>query len=454
VSLSSSKSASKSRFVCVECGASAVKWAGKCVVCGEWNTLVEERIGTGILPLSSAQPPVPITQVSTADSVPIPTGIDEFDRVLAGGLTPGSVTLLGGEPGVGKSTLLLQLLQQPAAKGTTVLYVSAEESAQQIRRRAERLGTLHPSLLISAETNLAHIITNITSCAPAVVVVDSIQSVYDPELGSAPGSVGQVRQCAHLLVSVAKARSIAVVLVGHVTKEGSLAGPRVLEHVVDTVLSLEGDRHHSLRMLRAVKHRFGSTQELGLFAMASNGLETVTDPSEMFLADRSTGAAGSVIVPTMDGHRPLLVEIQALLANGKAAMPRRSTTGVDPSRVGMILAVIERRLGIEVLPLDTYALAVGGAKVVEPAADLGLALAILSSLGGKLIPPEFVICGEVGLAGEVRSVSGIERRLSEAERLGFEAAIVPKSTPKRPGPLQLIPVATLGEAVQKLRLTG
>lgn len=452
-SATSTRSASRStRYACLECGTPAPKWVGRCDGCGEWNTIVEEPAGAATTPIvAPAVPARPITEVSTLDAEPVPTGVDELDRVLGGGLVPGSVTLVGGEPGVGKSTLLLQVLAEPARRGATVLYVSAEESAQQVRRRAERLGVLNERLYLAAETDLAHVLGHIDEVRPSVVVVDSVQTVFDPDLSSAPGSVGQVRQCAHRLVTLAKQRGIAVLLVGHVTKEGSLAGPRVLEHVVDTVLSFEGDRHHALRLVRAVKHRFGSTQELGLFSMGEAGLEAVADPSEMFLADRRPGIPGSVIVPTLEGHRPLVVELQALTAAG-SAHPRRSVTGVDPSRVGLLLAVIERRANLPVGPLDVYAMAVGGARVTEPAADLGLALAIVSSVTAVPVPADVVVCGEVGLGGELRSVGGLERRLAEAARLGFRRAVVPRSAPAMQVPIEIMRVPTVDAAIALLDL--
>ena len=453
MALTTSQPRRKTRYACIECGTGAPKWSGKCDGCGEWNTIVEEPVDADpVVVVAPAVPARPITVVSSLDANPLPTGIAEFDRVLGGGLVPGSVTLVGGEPGVGKSTLLLQVLAAPARSGATVLYLSAEESTQQVRRRAERLGALHERLYLAAETDLARVLGHVDQLRPSVVVIDSIQTVFDPELSSAPGSVGQVRQCAHRLVRLAKERDIAVILVGHVTKEGALAGPRVLEHVVDTVLSFEGDRHHTLRVVRATKHRFGSTQELGLFAMGEGGLEAVADPSEMFLADRRPGIAGSVIVPTLEGHRPLVVELQALVAASGGGHPRRSVTGVDPGRVGLLLAVLERRVNVPVLGLDTYAMAVGGARVTEPGADLGLALAIVSSATNVAVPADVVAVGEVGLGGELRSVGGIERRLAESTRLGFSRAIVPRSTPEVDVGLQVLRVPTVHAAVDLLGL--
>lgn len=446
--------APKSIYRCRECGATSPKWTGQCSSCDAWNTIDEEAAGRASVPssMAPASPAVSIIEVSGDDATPIPTGVPEVDRVLGGGLVAGSVTLLGGEPGVGKSTLLLQVSAAPARSGRTVLYVSAEESATQVRRRAERLGALESELYLASETSLPHVLGHIEALSPDIVVIDSIQALFDPELASAPGSVGQVRHCAHRLVSMSKERDIATVLVGHVTKEGSLAGPRVLEHLVDTVLSFDGDRHHTIRVLRAVKHRFGSTQELGLFAMGEVGLDAVPDPSERFLADRRPGVAGSTVVPTIEGHRPLLVEVQALVADAAGPNPRRSATGVDSTRVGLLLAVLQQRLGVPVLKLDTFALSVGGARVTEPGADLGLGVAIVSSLSGRPVDDDVVVCGEVGLGGEVRAVHGVEGRLAEAARMGFRRAVVPRSTPDVDVGIEVLRVPTLHAAVQLLDL--
>lgn len=395
---------------------------------------------------------MPITEITTDEWEAQPTGVSELDRVLGGGLVRGSVTLLGGEPGIGKSTLLMHLA---AAFGASrkVLYVSAEESRQQVRLRAERLDALRPRIWLSAEGVLPHILASVEEIDPDVLVVDSIQAVHDPELGSAPGSVGQVRACAHQLVQVAKTRGMATILVGHVTKEGSLAGPRVLEHVVDTVLAFEGDRHHALRLLRAVKHRFGSTQELGLFEMGDAGLQGVPDPSGLFLADRRQGSPGSVVVPTMEGHRPLLVELQALVAHSSLPAPRRSAQGLDGGRLAMLLAVLERRAGLGALASsDVYALAVGGVRVVEPGADLGIALAVASALVDQSLPAGLVACGEIGLAGELRQVGQTARRLAEAARLGFTHAVVPTSAPDPPAGMEVRRAPTLAEAINTLGL--
>jgi DNA repair protein RadA/Sms len=442
---------------CTECGSASARWQGRCPACGEWNTLVEEvddprrSASAGLAPPDQ---PVPIGDVDTAEGAPRPTGIGELDRVLGGGLVPGSVTLLGGEPGIGKSTLLLQALGALAAAGARCLLVTAEESKQQVRLRAERLGLISTEALwLVAETAMPNVLTAIDTVKPDYLVVDSIQTVADPELGSAPGSVAQVRECAHQLVQASKARGMATVLVGHVTKEGTLAGPRVLEHVVDTVLSFEGDRHHSLRMVRAAKHRFGSTGELGLFEMGEGGLTGVPDAGGLFLADRRPGVAGSVVVPTMEGQRPLLVEIQALVAKSGLPMPRRSAQGLDGGRLALLLAVLERRVKLEGFAgADVYASAVGGVRVTEPGADLALGLALASALSGVPMPDQMVACGEVGLGGELRQVSHTARRLSEAARLGFTRAIVPTSAPEPPTGIDIVRAGTLADAVMAVGL--
>jgi len=374
----------------------------------------------------------------------MPTGVPELDRVLGGGLVPGSVTLVGGEPGIGKSTLLTQVA---AASGRRTLYVSAEESRQQVRLRAERLGALVSDLWLVAETDLDAVVAHLDEVRPDLLVVDSIQTVEDPAVGSAPGSTTQVRACAHRLVREAKDRGVAVVVVGHVTKDGALAGPRVLEHVVDTVLAFEGDRHHALRLLRAVKHRFGPTGELGVFELGDGGLVGVPDAGALFLADRRPGLAGSAVVPAMEGSRPLLVEVQALVAGSAIPQPRRSAEGVDHGRLAVVLAVLGERVGLSLRDADVFALAAGGVRVNEPAADVAMALAIVSSKLGVPLPADLVVCGEVGLGGELRQVAHTPRRLAEAHRLGFGRALVPFSAPDGPPEIRVLRAATLEEAI-------
>ena len=443
---------------CTECAASFPKWSGKCLSCGAWNSLVEDvegpdesavtlAAGLALVPAGVA---TPIGDVDGSIGHPNATGIGELDRVLGGGIVPGSVTLLGGEPGIGKSTLLLQLLSNWAGKS---LYVTAEESAQQVRTRADRLGALKDNLWLLPEMSLTHIVKAIDDISPDLVVIDSIQTVVDPDLASAPGSVVQVRGCAHRLVQEAKRRNVPIVLVGHVTKEGGLAGPRVLEHVVDTVLSFEGERHHALRMMRAVKHRFGPTNELGLFEMTEQGLIGVPDASQLFLADRRTGVAGSVVVPTIEGQRPLLVELQALTNQISSGVPaRRSAQGVDQGRLSMLLAVLERRARISLANHEVYSSVVGGVKLTEPGADLGLCLALVSAATNTPLAADLVVIGEVGLAGEVRQVGHLNRRLAEAARLGFARAIVPASGPDKVEGMSIHKVGTLNEALAAAQL--
>jgi DNA repair protein RadA/Sms len=442
----------RSIYRCGECGGESPKWLGRCPACEAWGSLVEELErpsagagGTGLLGRTATA--TPIGEVDLAEWAARPTGIGELDRVLGGGLVPGSVTVLGGEPGIGKSTLLLQALARLAGEGARCLLVTAEESAQQVRLRAERLGTVTPNLLLLPETTLPYVLAAVAEHAPDVLVVDSIQTVFDPDLGSAPGSVAQVRECAHRLVREAKERGMTTILVGHVTKEGGLAGPRVLEHLVDTVLSFEGERHHALRLLRAAKHRFGSTSELGLFEMTERGLEGVPDPSGLFLTDRMWGNPGSIVVPTVEGHRPLLVEVQALVTRTTLPQPRRSAQGLDSGRLSLLVAVLggfaER---------DIHVSAVGGVKVVEPGADLAIALALVSSLRTSALRPDLVACGEVGLGGELRQVSQTPRRLAEAARLGFRQAIVPRSAPDGPPGMTLLRAATVKEAIEQAGL--
>ncbi|MGD0312539.1 MAG: DNA repair protein RadA [Acidimicrobiales bacterium] len=448
------------RHRCIDCGSTTARWAGRCPTCGEWNTLVEEgQLGTlaqAVDALGLSSMPVPLSSVDVSEATAVPTGVDEFDRVLSGGLVPGSVTLVGGEPGIGKSTLLLQVLAARAAAGHRVLLVSAEESAHQVRLRAERLGPVPPGLLILPVTDVSAVINAVVECQPDLVVIDSIQAVAigpavpgERRASGVPGSVTQVRECADQLVGLAKSRQVATVLVGHVTKDGSLAGPRALEHMVDTVLSFEGDRHHALRLLLAVKHRFGPTGELGLFEMGDNGLDPVDDPGRLLLGDRLIGVPGGVVLPAVQGRRTLLVELQALVIPMGQAQPKRSVVGLDSGRMMMTLAVLARHADLPVLGLDVFASVAGGIRVTEPAADLAVAMAVASAATGLPLPPDLAAVGEVGLAGEIRQVTNLPRRLEEAARLGFDRVVVPASSPPGPPGMQLVRVDTVIDAVTR-----
>ena len=434
---------------CRECGGTSPRWLGRCPECDAWGTLVEMRDRPPAAPavvVPEAEGPLPIVEVDPLGVVARPTGIGELDRVLGGGLVPGSVTLLGGEPGMGKSTLLLQALGRLAEAGSRCLLVAAEESREQVRLRAERVGALAPRLLLAADTSLAHVLAHVDAVAPDVLAIDSIQAVIDTDQPGAAGSITQVRDCAHRLVRVAKERALATLLVGHVTKEGTLAGPRVLEHVVDTVVSFDGDRHHSLRLLHALKHRFGPTHELGLFEMGSAGLTGVPDASALFLADRRPGAPGSVVAPVLEGARPLLVEVQALVAPHDVPMPRRAAQGLDAGRLSMLLAVLEQRAGVQVARSDVFASVAGGVRVSEAGVDLAVALGVAGARRDAAVDPGTVVLGELGLGGEVRQVPQAGRRLAEAARLGFTRALVPPSTPVVSG-IEAVPVADLRAAL-------
>ncbi len=444
----------KTVFRCASCGSGFPKWAGRCGSCGEWNTMAEELDGPSSAPLivAPSHAAVELRDIDPTQWYAKPSGIAELDRVLGGGFVPGSVTLVGGEPGIGKSTLLLQLLAALAANGTRCLLISGEESRQQIRLRAERLGALPAGLWLASETVLPSVLGHVEAVQPEVLVIDSIQTMVDPSMASAAGSVGQVRECANALVREAKTKGITTLLVGHVTKEGSLAGPRVLEHVVDTVLSFEGDRHHALRLLRAVKHRFGATGELGIFEMVEAGLIGVADPGALFLGDRRHGASGSIVACSMEGQRPLLVETQALVTSTQQMMPRRTGQGIDQNRLALLIAVLRERAGLSLAACEVFASAVGGVKLTEPAGDLPLALALASALSEVPIPSSIVAIGEIGLAGEVRAVAHGARRLAEAARLGFKTAIVPVSFVDEVPGMELIKVSTIEEAVNRLDL--
>ncbi|HYF44823.1 MAG TPA: DNA repair protein RadA [Acidimicrobiales bacterium] len=438
---------------CGDCGATAPQWAGQCPTCGAWNSLVEEPVAPvgRPVPAGAGEPALLVVDVPTEERRPHPTGVDEVDRVLGGGLVPGSVTVIGGAPGMGKSTLLLQVAAAVAATGRTALYSSSEESRVQVRARADRLGVPTDRLWLHGEASVDHLVQALDEQRPDLVVVDSVQTAFDPSTTSAPGSLNQVRAVAQRMVVEARARGCAVVLVGQVTKDGNLAGPKALEHVVDTVLAFEGDKHHALRLLRAVKHRYGATDELGVLEMTEGGLVGVPDPSGMFLAGRRPGVPGSVVVPTLDGHRPILVEVQALCAEVGYVPPRRSAQGIDGGRLALLLAVLETRVTVSTAKSEVYALTAGGVRLVEPAGDLGLALAVVSSANGVPLPEDAVAVGEVGLGGEVRPVGRIEHRLTEAARLGFRQAVVPRGTPPVPG-IRLIEVGTVLEATAAVGL--
>lgn len=395
-----------------------------------------------------------LSSVDPNSCEPVPTGIDELDRVLSGGFVPGCVTLIGGEPGIGKSTLLLQAAASVALHGSRALLIAAEESVEQVRRRAERLGALVEDCYIVGTGDLQTALEAIGSLQPALVVVDSIQAISDPTVSSQVGSISQVRECAQALAHYAKATGTSTVLVGHVTKDGALAGPRALEHLVDTVLSFEGDRHHSLRHLSATKHRYGTTGEIGLFEMGESGLIGLADPSSVLVGDRRRGVAGSVVAPVVEGRRPLLVEVQALASSTRASSPKRVVQGILPARLALLLAVLEKSAELAVGSADVFVSTVGAIKVSEPATDLAVALAIASAVSGVPIPENVVAFGEIGLGGEVRQSPAAARRLAEAARLGFTRAFVPTSTPQPGGTIELVQVATIADAVRVLGLTA
>lgn len=443
----------KLQYACQSCGHTSPKWLGRCPSCGEWNSFVEEfqEDGREARPVTVAAAPVAIADVAVAAEPRVASGIGELDRVLGGGLVPGSLVLVGGEPGCGKSTLLTQTCQRLAASGLKVLYVTGEESVAQVKLRAERLGMSAPGLLLLAENDLGAIIGTIERTDPAAVVIDSIQTVYRADVPSAPGSVAQVRECTADLLRLAKGKGVTVLLVGHVTKEGQLAGPRVLEHIVDTVLYFEGDRHHAYRILRATKNRFGSTNEIGVFEMRADGLREVPNPSAAFLSERAADAPGSAVVCAIEGTRPLLIEVQALVTPTVFGMPRRTAAGVDYNRMVVLLAVLEKRAGLHLASQDVYVSIAGGVAVDEPAIDLGIAAAVASSLRDRPVDGSAVAIGEVGLAGEIRTVSQIGKRVVEAARLGFHRCIVPRSgVEEAAAGMEVVPVEHLADALAHL----
>lgn len=444
----------KTVFVCQECGYESPKWMGKCPGCGSWTSFVEEIIekqkGTGTFISNIPSKPLTLKEIEINDEERYSTSMEEMNRVLGGGIVKGSLVLVGGDPGIGKSTLLLQVSKNTAAQGRTVLYVSGEESPSQIKLRARRLDVGENNLYILSETNLSTIERFIDELKPDIAIIDSIQTIYRPELSSAAGSVSQVREATSALMRIAKGKGISVFIVGHVTKEGSIAGPRVLEHMVDTVLYFEGERHHSYRVLRAVKNRFGSTNEIGVFEMKENGLEEVMNPSEMLLSGRPENVPGSAIVCSMEGTRPVLVEIQALTAATSFGMPRRMATGFDYNRMVLILAVLEKRVGMQLQTFDTYLNAAGGFRIDEPACDLGVACAVASSFRNISIDPKTMMVGEVGLTGEIRAVSFMEKRIMEAKKLGFTRCIVPSENMKGIGKIDGIRICAVSSIYEAL----
>lgn len=445
-------------FFCQECGYESSKWMGQCPGCKAWNSFVEETVSSNIVStgnkktsaISSKEPAV-LSSVSLTKEDRIQIGIEELDRVLGGGIVPGSLSLVGGDPGIGKSTLLLQVCQRLAAQGRKVLYISGEESLKQIKIRAMRIGEFTDSLLLLCETNLGIIEETIRKVSPEVVIIDSIQTMYNENVGAAPGSVSQVRESTGVFLQIAKGLGVSIFIVGHVTKEGTVAGPRVLEHMVDTVLYFEGDRHASYRILRGVKNRFGSTNEIGVFEMRQEGLVEVKNPSEFMLSGKPEGASGSVVACSMEGTRPVLIEIQALVCQSNFGIPRRQATGTDFNRLNLLMAVLEKRVGLQVSGCDAYVNIAGGMRLQEPALDLGLVMAIVSSYKNRAIDDKTVVFGEVGLSGEVRAVSMTEQRIQEARKLGFTRCIVPRSSMEGLSEIQgikIMGVATVRDAIE------
>lgn len=445
-------------FVCQSCGAQARKWLGRCLDCGKWNSLVEEPLTTaGPNPVSrpalTGERARPYVDIDSFDADRVTTGISELDRVLGGGMVPGSLILLGGEPGIGKSTLLLQAAAHVAHTGRSVLYCSGEESPHQVRGRGERLGVSAEGLYLLAETCLERVLDEVTRLSPGLVVVDSIQTLFSLKLESAPGTVGQVRDAANQLLFVAKGRNVPVLIVGHVTKDGNLAGPKVLEHVVDTVLYFEGDRHHAHRIVRAVKNRFGAISEVGLFRMTVNGLETVTNPSQQFLSERNATVPGSVVLCSLEGSRPILVEVQALVGSGSYGNAQRVTSGVDRQRLSLLLTVLEKRVGLPLTGEDVFVNIPGGIPIHEPAVDLAIVAAVASSLRNQPVLPGVAVFGEVGLAGEVRGITQPGLRVREAAQMGFTRCVMPAGSQSvdvsAPG-CEIFGVDTVGQALDGL----
>jgi DNA repair protein RadA/Sms len=452
------KKSVKTIFSCQSCGYQSPKWLGKCPDCGGWDGFVEERQATGPRAVTrnaavAPSTPVPIDSIEIDHEQRLLTTIHEFDRVLGGGLVPGTLILVGGDPGIGKSTLMLQALHGLAGQGRKVLYVSGEESIRQIRLRSKRLETVSSSLLVVSEVEVDAILAMVDSIKPEVVVIDSIQTMFSSELGSAPGSVSQVREATVRLMLMAKRSGIPTFLVGHVTKDGAIAGPKLLEHMVDTVLYFEGDRNHIFRVLRAVKNRFGSTNEIGVFEMKGHGLEEVSNPSAVFLSGRPASAAGSVVAASMEGTRPILVELQALTSGTNFGTPRRTILGLDPNRVALLAAVMEKKIGMHLMGYDIFMNVAGGVRVIEPAVDLAIVAAIASSFLDKPVPDRTVVMGEVGLTGEVRAIGQADTRIYESAKMGFNRCIVPQSNLKRLPAMEGVEIAgvsTVSEAVESL----
>ncbi|ADU28379.1 DNA repair protein RadA [Evansella cellulosilytica] len=448
----------KTKFVCQDCGYESMKWMGKCPGCQSWNSMVEEFEATAspkkrgfVTASTTLSKPQPITKIERREEQRYNTHINELNRVLGGGIVPGSLVLVGGDPGIGKSTLLLQVSSEVAKHGERVLYISGEESIKQTKLRADRLHISSDELFVLAETDVEHIEKIIEEMNPTLVIIDSIQTVYLDAVTSAPGSVSQVRECTAAFMRIAKTKGIAIFIVGHVTKQGSIAGPRLLEHMVDSVLYFEGERHHTYRILRAVKNRFGSTNEIGIFEMKEIGLAEVLNPSEIFLEERSAGAAGSAVVASMEGTRTVLVEIQALISPTSFGNPRRMSTGIDHNRISLIMAVLEKRVGMLLQNQDAYVKVAGGVRLDEPSIDLATAIAIASSFRDAPTPTSDVIIGEVGLTGEVRRVTRLEQRVLEASKLGFKRVIVPEKNLggwNIPSGIDVIGVNTVNEAIE------
>ncbi len=451
------KSKAQLQYVCQGCGNSSPRWLGKCPACGEWNSYVEERVssekrGHGRMLRNSTS--IAITQIESAKEERIGTGIGELDRVLGGGFVPGSLVLVGGDPGIGKSTLALDMVNNVSLSKMSVLYVTGEESPEQVKMRAERMGVGSDGLFVFAETSVENILDEIVKLSPKLAVIDSIQTIYTEDFPSAPGSVGQIRESAAKIMQYAKTNGTAIFLIGHVTKEGTIAGPKVLEHLVDTVLYFEGGREHPYRILRAIKNRFGSTNEIGVFEMHESGLEEVKSPSEIFLSERPANASGSVVVPSLEGTRPILVEIQALVSPCNFGVPRRTTIGLDYNRVSLLAAVLEKRAGLRISGQDIFMNVAGGVRIEEPAIDLGISTSLASSLLNRPVESDVVVFGEIGLAGEVRGVSQVELRLKEAEKLGFRKCVLPRinlERLKRPDTdISLIGVGSIEKAIEVL----